>query len=124
MQFRPVHSLLLAAIVYWTTGAALYLHERMEHSEPDGDEVVAVAGHSGSTPQGNNPKHHHHDHDDCPTCQLLAHMQADHVAPPAIVCVHLPSFVILPVTDRRPPTVDSHSFIPIRGPPAIVCPIA
>ncbi|HET6252178.1 MAG TPA: DUF2946 family protein [Tepidisphaeraceae bacterium] len=117
MRFRTAHALLLAAIVYWTTGAALYIHERTEHADGDdaGEIALAISDHSDSSP-GNHPKHHH-DHDDCPTCQLLAHMQAHHVAPPMMASAHLPCLCTLTVTDRLPPVVDVHVFAPIRGPP-------
>jgi Protein of unknown function (DUF2946) len=119
MRLRPVHAVLLAALVYWTTGAALYLHERFEHGEPDGADEIALAdaGQPDSSPAGGHSKHHHHDHDDCPTCQLLAHMQAHPVAPPVMASVHMPCFCTLAVTDHLPPVVDVHFFAPIRGPP-------
>jgi hypothetical protein len=121
MRFRPIHNLVLLAIVYWTSGAALFLHEQMEHSQPDGANVVAVAdsGRAGALPAGENSKHHHDDHDDCPICQLLAHMQAEHVVPEVVVCGLLPSFTTPHIADRLPPAVDSDSFTPIRGPPVV-----
>ena len=115
MSFRPFNFLLLAALAYWTSGAAVFVHERMEHA--DGDEGPEVVQADASHPD----KHRdHHNHDDCPTCQLLAHMSADRSAPPALVCIHLPSFTFVHVTDRRPPTVNSRPFAPIRGPPSLV----
>ena len=111
MFFRPFNFLLLASLVFWTSGAAQYVHERMEHG--DGDEAALVK--PDSSHRDKHPDRHNHD--DCPTCQLLAHMSAERVAPPASLCVHLPSFISIHVTNRRPPMVESTPFAPIRGPP-------
>ena len=114
MRFRPIQTLLLASLVFWTTGAAMNLHERLEHSE----EAIARAAQAEHS-SGSQPGKHHdpHDHDDCPTCQLLAHMQADRVAPPGSLCVLLPIHHVELRPDRRPLIVEALTFAPIRGPP-------
>jgi hypothetical protein len=122
MRFRCTYFLLLAALVYWTTGTALYLHERIEHAEPDGAPEIALLPMAGHATSGNHspaPKHHHHNHnhDDCPTCQLLAHMRASHMGPAVFVSVFVPSFISLQLTDRHVPGVDAIPTGPIRGPP-------
>src|ERR1700678_3007467 len=104
MLFRPLNFLILASIAFWTTGAAHYLHERMEHGHEEGPAHVDSDG--GSSEHQRQPQHDHHD--DCPTCQLLAHITAVSVAPPPVlVCILLPCFISLQVTDRRAPTVGS-----------------
>src|SRR5579862_925340 len=114
MRIRPLHLLLLGALLFWASGAAMNLHERLEHGEAAIAKATAEASHDG------NSKHRDpHEHDDCPTCQLLAHMQVDHVAPPILVCVHLPIQYLPQRPDRRPLIADALTFAPIRGPPQV-----
>ncbi|HWE93393.1 MAG TPA: DUF2946 family protein [Tepidisphaeraceae bacterium] len=121
MFYRPLKFLLLACILAWTSGASQYAHERLEHS----GHVEAAACCDADGQADNCPADHHHkhpapdDHDDCPTCQLLAHMAADPVAPPVVPCADLPSIPAFTLTDRRPPAVEFRCFAPIRGPPAV-----
>jgi hypothetical protein len=122
MQRRGIKFLLLASLLFWTTGAALFFHERFEHADHQDDAVTfsaqeAAADHAQGAPDS---KHKHsHDHDDCPTCQLLAQMQAEHGAMPAPICLHELIEITLHLIDRHPPVVDCHASAPIRGPPAI-----
>jgi hypothetical protein len=113
MLFRPLNFLILASIVFWTTGAAQFVHEQVEH----GHGQESAQADSGSSRRDKQPQRD--EHDDCPTCQLLAHISAAGVAPPPVLlCFHPPCFISLQVTDRLPPTVESRPFAPIRGPPA------
>lgn len=143
MRIRPLNLILLAGLVFWTTGAAQFAHETLEHGDHDEIAVagdvraeradgiqspgMASRGLGITTPfenpaaraaQNSAPKRPAHNHDDCPTCQLLAHLQAHHVTAPAIVCVLLLTDLAPPVVNRRAPTIESQSHAPIRGPPA------
>jgi hypothetical protein len=66
---------LVFSLVYWATGLARYVHERMEH-ETSSAQVsspgpsVTVAG---------------HDENDCPVCQVLATMRADQPVGPVVL---------------------------------------
>jgi hypothetical protein len=118
MPTRWIKFVLLACIVCWATGAAQFVHERVQHA--DHDEPAKLLSSAVARPDNAPPKaphRHHDDHDDCPTCQMLAHMSAMRVVPPTPISVHLPTFCIVPLTDWRSPIVKSHTFAPIRGPP-------
>lgn len=120
MPLRATKFLVLACLTFWVTGAAQYVHERVEHA--DHDDVAALIAASKAS-AGDHSSHDkrpdRHNHDDCPTCQLLAHMTADGVAPPVQICAHLPCVDFVPISDRLPRVVEARSFIPIRGPPAL-----
>jgi len=114
--------LLLASLIFWTTGAALFFHEKFEHGDRYEDALALSV--TGSVPghlEGSRDSKHKnpHDHDDCPTCQLLAQMQADHGAAPTPICLHERIDYTLHLIDRHPPIIDAETFAPIRGPPAI-----
>jgi hypothetical protein len=118
MVSRSIKLLLLATLLAWATGAAQFIHERIEHA--DGDEPSAVAVDSApSTADSSDPPKApaHHGHDDCPTCQLLAHMKAAPVAPPPPICVHLPTCELAIIWQESVLTADPIPFAPIRGPP-------
>jgi hypothetical protein len=123
MHRRGINFLLLASLIFWTTGAALFFHERFEHADRD-DDAVALAGpgNTGGNFENSHDSNHrdHHNHDDCPTCQLLAQMQADHGAAPAPICLHERIDCTLHLIDRHPPVIDTQTFAPIRGPPVAV----
>jgi hypothetical protein len=126
MPYRSFKFLLLACILAWTSGASQYAHERLEHA---GHADTATCCDGSNEQCANSPAQHHKhsapdDHDDCPTCQLLAHMAADPVAPPVLPCAHLPCVPVVMLTDRRPPAVEVLRFAPIRGPPAAAIPLA
>ena len=116
MRFRTFSFLLLAALFFWTSGAAVYLHEALEHGEHD---EVAAAERGHETPHPAKQPAHSHNHDDCPTCQLLAHLQADRPAPAVAMCTLLLSSFAPEIADRHAPTRETRSLLPIRGPPAM-----
>src|SRR5260221_10102827 len=121
MFCRSIKFLVLASLLVWGTGTAQFVHERTEHS--DGDEALAAtrpisSSDSNSTDHERHPAHHNHD--DCPTCQLLAHMKATRVAPPPPVCVHFLTRERASAFDYSVPPSNPLPFAPIRGPPASV----
>jgi hypothetical protein len=121
MLSRSLKFVLLACIVIWTSGAAQYAHERLEHA---GHAEAMASGRCSDENCQNCPANHHKhsapdDHDDCPTCQLLAHLTADRVMPPAAVCAHLPAFDTVAIPEARPTVLVILPSAPIRGPPAI-----
>ncbi len=112
MSSSPLKFLLLACIVYWTSGMAGFLHEYGEHAGHD--DVAAATASAGERP----PDKHKNNHDECPTCRLLATMSADRAAPPAaLLCIAPPALPAEAVGDRLPPVVDPDFISPIRGPP-------
>ncbi|HEX4792878.1 MAG TPA: DUF2946 family protein [Humisphaera sp.] len=119
MFHRWIKYLVLASLLVWGTGAAQFVHERTEHS--DGDEAMVATGLLAHR-DANSPHHErhpaHHNHDDCPTCQLLAHLKATPFAAPPPICVHLPTREHAPSYDYSIPLSDPIPFAPIRGPPA------
>jgi hypothetical protein len=119
MLSRTIKFLLLAVVTCWAIGAAQYLHEKIEHAEHD-DVAVATPSATGADARGTSrpdSHRHHDDHDDCPTCQMLAHMAADPVTPPPLICNTYVSLYTLRLNDWRTPVVEAHTFAPIRGPP-------
>ena len=119
MPSRLLKYLLLVCLAYWACGAAQFVHEQLEHGDPGRTKAVASGLQSSSdglTKPG-APKRSHHDHDDCPTCQLLAHMSADRPAPAIAVCVHLLQIGAISPGDWRAPVAVALTFAPIRGPP-------
>ena len=107
MARRSLQFVLVFSLVYWATGLARYVHERMEHGQPSVRAIhsgpsIGVAG---------------HDENDCPVCQALAMMRADRAAAPAVpiatfdlVGSFVPPSQAVPVTQRLL-TIQS------RGPP-------
>ncbi len=116
MANRWIKFVLLASIICWATGAAQFVHELVEHGEHD-EQAASVVSTPVDHQSPADGRSKHHDHDDCPTCQMLAHMSVTKTAPPPPLCAHLPTFYLLPLFDWRSPVVESHTFAPIRGPP-------
>jgi hypothetical protein len=118
MALRPFKFILLASIVFWTSGAAQYVHELVEHKGPE-TAVARATEAPRTTPVHPDKKSDHHDHDDCPTCQLLAHMSADVISWVAPICGHLRAHSSgFPTDLQLPPASHSIGLAPIRGPPA------
>src|SRR5260221_4428170 len=78
---RSASFVLLAALSFWATGAACFLHERLEHAEHASSQDPG-----SSHPEGDGDHPTHHGHDDCPTCLVLASLKSDSAtfAPPLI----------------------------------------
>ncbi len=118
MRIRPLHLLLLAGVIFWTSGAAQFVHEMTEHVDRRGHAPLAAA--DSSAHQKPSPgKKSDDDDDDCPTCQLLAHMSAAVVTPAAPIILQLPANSDVPVADVRAPVHHVISSAPIRGPPVV-----
>src|SRR5258708_2157744 len=118
MLVRPIKLLLLACFAYWASGAALFVHERLEHADGEGGAVIAACSQpTTALDKSTDHKRPHHDHDDCPTCQLLAHMSVNRSAPPPPVCVQLPRIGAISPVDWRAPVAMAMTFAPIRAPP-------
>jgi hypothetical protein len=118
MFHRSIKFLVLASLLAWGTGAAQFVHERTEHSELD--EAISAARALAtrfSDPAHRHPQPPHHNHDDCPTCQLLAHMKATRVAPPPPMCVHVLTYERASTFVYSFPPANPLPSAPIRGPP-------
>ena len=116
--------LLMASLSWWVSGAAGFVHERMEAVEAGADAAVAPAPNSlpalGS-PNGLDglqaPKHKHSP-DDCPFCRLLATMRAQPglaFNPPIVQWVQCGWLALTP---QEAPSLFQFTPIHSRGPPA------
>ena len=123
MPARLNRFLLLACFAFWACGAALYLHERLEHGGGAEDESPLAASAAGAgaapAPEGGHDRPHHHDHDKCPVCQALTSMKADRASGPVLLESHRPLAATLHPLRRRPPVVFCLPSAPIRGPPGL-----
>src|SRR5205807_2117659 len=117
MNARLLRVFLLACVAYWATGLAQFAHDRLEH---EGGSAAATSTSStaaarvsvAAAPAG-------HSHDDCPTCLMLATMQAHREAPPAPPAFGRSLIRTVTVHDRTaPPSV--YVLLPqSRGPPVV-----
>jgi hypothetical protein len=73
---RWIQLLLLASVVFWTTGSAAYLHELIEHAHAP-LSAQAEQHHSKLS----KPAKPAHSERDCPECASLAAMHIANVAP-------------------------------------------
>jgi hypothetical protein len=122
MFSRSINFLLLFSIVCWGTGAAQCIHKHVEHAEQGDEEIPdAASALRASASTNRDQRHHPHEHDDCPTCQMLAHMAAVRTESPPLICIELPTFPNPVSGNRLLPVVDSYSYVPIRGPPTPPC---
>ena len=119
---------MLLSVAYFASGAAQFVHEVLEHSDPDEHLPVLLekAIDSGSLSVDHHSSqsgshHHHHDHDDCPVCQMLAAM---HVALPGFnlhVAVSEPVVEFIKFDRQLPPVeITCDDCLLARPPPAIL----
>lgn len=108
MKFSPLRLLILASLVFWTTGAAHYFHESIEHASSSTSNA-ASHGHQGNESEKS--------HEDCATCKLLAHLTTDGANAPHFHCQLLPSIDRPHTLSQVAVNSELFSTAPIRGPP-------
>lgn len=116
---RHAKYLVLLSIVYWTSGAAQFVHESTEHACRDHTvaRLVRLAKTAAPKNRPAKPADDAPDDDDCMTCQMLAHMSAHQPLALPTISVPLPSTVVLHIAAQRCESVHLLSSPPIRGPP-------
>ena len=114
----------MASLAWWVSGAAGFVHERIEAAEAGSDAVVASAPNLlpalglPNGPDGPHAPKHKHSADDCPCCQLLATMRAEAgltFNPPIVQWVQCG---VLALTPQDAPSLFQFTPIHSRGPPA------
>ena len=109
----PIKLLLIASLSWWVSGAAAFVHEKMEADE----DCDAPACAPVSTSDGPQAPKHKHSPDDCPICRLLATMRAEpglKFNPPI---VHWVQCGVVTLTPHDAPSLVRFTPIHSRGPP-------
>lgn len=123
MRSISIKLLLIASLGWWVSGAAGFVHERMEGAEAGSDAAIAPALNSlpalslPNGPDGTHGPKHKHSPDDCPFCQLLATMRAEPglaFNPPIVQWVQCG---VLALTPQDAPSLFQFTLIHSRGPP-------
>ena len=99
--------MLLLSLVYWASGLARFVHERVEH----GDRAARMSA------AGTSLKPSEHDENDCPVCQALATMRADRPALPVVTIANFDLVGLLIPVPQAAPLSERLFTIQSRGPP-------
>lgn len=103
--------LMLTCLAFYASGIGGYAHERLEHWH-DGEAFESVAAGIGQQSPAD-----HHNHDDCPVCQMLAGLTATPATAPVLVCGPLLSLGLnLPVNQLAEHFIGT-GCASARGPP-------
>jgi hypothetical protein len=121
MLRRLISFALLICVEFCFGGPGQYLHERIFHA----DEMrgTLAGAHRADKPQSQDSPTHdpEHDHDRCPTCQLLAAARIHHLPAPMIfiASADVPTH-IRPVPQSAPRRIFTETSIEARGPPRAI----
>ena len=106
--------ILLGSFLYWGTGAAGFIHEKLDHA---GDVAVVPTSAQAKDAGQDHKAPAHDDHEDCPTCQTLKMMKMEPSAPPAQPVDSQP---LVYIVQGMQPQLASNPLIAVidaRGPP-------
>jgi len=125
MRGNRLKLLLLLTFAFWATGAAQFLHERLDHQSAAAQTSFAPSA-SSKSPVASTPRDSAfgHTHADCAVCATLAFMAAHRGVADSPAIQMYDGGLRGAVGGKDTPPKPFEQFLPSRGPPSIAACLA